>query len=115
VPELERGGLIEIGAHTVNHPDLPSQTPDAQREEIVESKRALERQLGHAVNGFAYPYGRNAPATIDLVRDAGFTYACSTVPQPVRRHSNPYLLPRQTVMNWNGDEFDGRLRRWLTR
>lgn len=78
VRELDRSGLITIGAHTVNHRDLAALAADQQRLEIATGKRMLEARLGHVVRHFAYPYGSyNAEAT-QLVREAGYATAVTT-------------------------------------
>ena len=52
------GNGVEIGAHTVTHPDLARiRDHDALRREVSESKRQLEHGLGKRVDGFAYPFG----------------------------------------------------------
>ena len=53
---LERNG-IEIGSHTVDHLELPGLSDAAARRQLVLSRRALERHLGHPVQWFAYPAG----------------------------------------------------------
>lgn len=79
---LDRAG-VELGAHTVNHLVLSSLTPDEQRREIDESRRDLERWLGHPVRSFAYPYGRswdyNAD-TVAILRELGFASAITAMP-----------------------------------
>ena len=75
-----RGGQIEIGAHTINHPRLVNLTLAQQRSEIVGSKERLERELGEAVDVFAYPFGSALDYNDDskrLVRKAGFRLAVS--------------------------------------
>ena len=57
VAKLADGGLIEIGAHTVNHPKLRLLSQAEQQQEISESKRRLEAVIGATVMSFAYPYG----------------------------------------------------------
>jgi peptidoglycan/xylan/chitin deacetylase (PgdA/CDA1 family) len=79
--ELSRDGLVEIGAHTVNHPWLASLSLGEQREEIVRSKRDLEDIIGAPVISFSYPYGTAGSFTRHtetLVRDAGFLGAVTT-------------------------------------
>jgi peptidoglycan/xylan/chitin deacetylase (PgdA/CDA1 family) len=111
---LGEGGLIEIGAHSVSHLVLAAQPISLQQEEINGSKRQLEDFLGRAVTSFAYPYGclddinKN---TIQLVRQAGFELACTSVAKFVSLRSSLFTLPRYTVRDWNGDEFAKRLRR----
>lgn len=113
VVELERGGIIDVGAHTVHHLELPAQPFHVQREEISKSKSDLERLLGHPVRGFAYPYGLYSEASVAAAREAGFDYACACSSRTVRRHSDVYLLPRVDVLNWDGDGFARRLRKHL--
>ena len=55
--KLDRHPLITIGAHTHSHPNLARETETTAREEILNSKLLLERQLRHAVDHFAYPFG----------------------------------------------------------
>lgn len=106
--ELAQSRLIEVGCHTVTHPQLAALSVTAQRDEICRSKGELETMLGGRVNGFAYPYGRECDytsETITLVREAGFDYACSTVPTAVRRGADPFQLPRVQVQDMDGESF----------
>ncbi len=72
--ELAAGG-VEIGAHTVTHPDMSQLGRDACLDEMVRSKQALEALLGAPVETFAYPYCRYGPEAVDAARAAGFTAA----------------------------------------
>jgi peptidoglycan/xylan/chitin deacetylase (PgdA/CDA1 family) len=54
---LERRG-IETGSHTVSHRDLTQLSDRAVLEELVRSRRALERGLCHPVQWLAYHHGR---------------------------------------------------------
>jgi len=113
---LHRGGLVEIGAHTVSHPLLADLPVALQRREIFESKSHLEQILGHPVGSFAYPYGKPQDYTaesVDLVRQAGFACACSTFVGLVRRSSDPFQLPRVWVRNVGGERLEKQLGRWF--
>ncbi len=79
VRELDKSGLITIGAHTVDHENLASLSEADQRQQIFDSKAGIEQQLGHEVTQFCYPYGSYNQTTIDLVREAGFTSAVTTL------------------------------------
>ncbi|MCE0484869.1 MAG: polysaccharide deacetylase family protein [Methylacidiphilales bacterium] len=69
-----------IGAHTLTHISLPD-LPEAQtREEIASSKKMLEDRFGISIEHFCYPYGKCDERTRNLVGEAGFLTACSTVP-----------------------------------
>lgn len=91
---LDHSGLITIGSHTVDHEDLGSEAPDRQQFEIAEGKAELEKQLGHAVDTFAYPYGSYTQTTIDIVRAAGFTTAVTTLPGNYQSPGSLYTLHR---------------------
>jgi peptidoglycan/xylan/chitin deacetylase (PgdA/CDA1 family) len=80
VRAIDQTGLITIGAHTVNHRALASLSADQQLFEIEQGKKQLESELGHSVQDFAYPNGSFNQTTINLVRDAGFRSAVTTLP-----------------------------------
>ena len=115
VAQLAAGGLVEVGAHTVTHPVLALLSVRRQRAEIRKSKARLEAIVGRRVTSFAYPYGSLAdysPATVGMVREAGFERACGFFEGLVQGHTDPYQLPRCGVWDWDGDEFARRLRTW---
>ena len=66
---------IEIGAHTITHPDLSRLDYDACLNEVGGSRRELERLLGVSVRTFAYPFCRYGPAARAAVERAGFEAA----------------------------------------
>jgi peptidoglycan/xylan/chitin deacetylase (PgdA/CDA1 family) len=94
VRQLDQSGIITIGAHTIDHPDLPSETPDQQRMEIAGGKQQLEAQIGHSVSDFAYPYGDYDATTISIVQQAGFSTAVTTAAGTLQSAANRYTLPR---------------------
>ncbi len=116
VAQLAANGLIEVGAHTMSHLSLAAQPIAVQRSEIQQSKARLEEILGQPVTSFAYPFGSPtdySTDTVDLVQEAGFRLACSNFGGVVTRQSDRFQLPRFLVRNWDGDEFERRLREWL--
>ena len=113
---LAADGLVEVAAHTVTHPLLAIESDEHQRTEIGGSKATLEETLDRSVSGFSYPFGTRrsySAATVEAVRAAGFSYACSNFTGPITSASNPFELPRFVVRDWDGDEFELRLRGWL--
>jgi peptidoglycan/xylan/chitin deacetylase (PgdA/CDA1 family) len=106
---LAADGLVEIGAHTVTHPLLPSLPPPAQRTEIARSKELLETILGRRVSSFAYPFGAHDETTVSLVSECGFTAACTTTPAAARGDVDLFRLPRVSVQDWSGEELSDRL------
>jgi len=101
VTEAELGELraagIEIGAHSVTHPDLSAVPYEQAREELAGSKSELERVLGEEVSVAAYPYGRASPEAVRACRDAGFAAACSSTARG--SWDKPHNLPRQDMDN----------------
>jgi peptidoglycan/xylan/chitin deacetylase (PgdA/CDA1 family) len=76
--ELSQDPLITIGSHTITHPeDITKIDPIKQQEEISQSKKELETQLGKTMDYFAYPNGANNEDTQALVRAAGHKMAFS--------------------------------------
>jgi peptidoglycan/xylan/chitin deacetylase (PgdA/CDA1 family) len=102
-------GLFEIGAHTVTHPVLAAQPLDSQYKELGASKTWLEELLEKPVASFSYPYGGSnhyTSRTVRAVADSGFARACSTCSRPVNRTDSLYELPRFTVTDMNGEQFE---------
>jgi len=116
VVSLADGGLVEIGAHTVGHPVLSELTVDLQRHEIRQSKACLEEILGRSVTSFAYPFGTRSAyteQTVAMVREAGFTSACSAFPGAIHQGMNLYELPRRAALDWDGEAFERQLAKWF--
>jgi peptidoglycan/xylan/chitin deacetylase (PgdA/CDA1 family) len=57
VRALERAGM-RVESHTRHHHVLETLDDDGLREELVQSRFDLERELGHPVHAIAYPVGR---------------------------------------------------------
>ena len=109
---VERSGH-GIGAHTIHHVWLPSETHEARRREIIGSKAALERLLGRPVDTFCYPYGALDEETVETVRSASFRAAVTTRRDVVRPGCDPLRLPRWEVEACDGTQFAARLRRFF--
>ncbi len=116
VRQLTEEGLIEIGSHSITHAVLSALSTDEQWSEILESKIRLEEILGVPVNSFAYPYGTRSDytaETIAIVRQVGYSCACSNFPEVIRRGSDRFQLPRILVRDWDGNEFARRMGEWF--
>ncbi len=88
------GGPVSVGAHTVSHPSLPALNRERLRAEVTDSRRTLEAMVPGPVTQFAFPYGHYNARSVAAVREAGFTSACTIVPNVVSRHCDPLRLPR---------------------
>jgi peptidoglycan/xylan/chitin deacetylase (PgdA/CDA1 family) len=89
---------MEIGGHTVNHPILTVLDEYQARAEIVDGKCRLEEITGEPVTLFAYPNGKPGRdyglRHVELVKQAGFKAAVSTIPGVANRGSDLFQLPR---------------------
>jgi len=98
---LERLG-IAIGSHTVHHLDLTSLSPGGARAELQDSRRTLEQHLGHPVQWFAYPAGRENASVVALALEAGYVLGLTTQPGSTQAASDPLTLHRYEVLNTTG-------------
>ena len=101
---------ISVGAHGCTHQLLTSLSPAARIEEIQRSRLEAEALSGLPVTGFTYPHGDRDAETIDMVRRAGYRWACSTceaIIDPLR--ANPHDLPRLAVGDWRANTLLTRL------
>ncbi len=100
VNELANSGMVTIGAHTISHPILSRVTLAKARHEIIEGKRLIEQKLDVEVNYFAYPNGQPADIgqeVVQLVREAGYLGACTTIAGRNPAGSDPLYLKRVDV------------------
>ena len=102
---LASGRLIEIGAHSVSHALLPAHSREVQCHEIMDCRNQLEDMIQRPVEYFAYPYGEYDQTAVDILHEAGFTCACTTVDRAVTPRSKVHELPRVPIRNWSGEQF----------
>lgn len=96
--EWQAGGH-EIGGHTRNHVALTQVAVSRARNEIAGCKADLENLLGREVPHFCYPYGRFASIHLQLVREAGFRTATTSITRRVFTGAPWFALPRHVVTN----------------
>ncbi len=108
IKQLAREGLVEIGAHTVDHAWLKGMQQKELVYEINQSKKTLEYVTGKRIVSFAYPYGVFDVAAIQMLAAAGFTSAVSTIPGADQYQTHRYFLYRlrpggktgETLLSW---------------
>ena len=99
VRELQRA-KISFGSHTVNHPQLVSLDAGAVKSEIVNSRKAIEDNLGESVDSFAYPFAfpegnRNFVQMLrNTLVESGYRQGVSTRIGTARKQDDPYFLRR---------------------
>lgn len=91
--EVIASGLVEVGSHTVSHPDLRTVSLAQQRVEILDSKRLLEEDFGITITTFAYPLGRWDEGALSLAKE-GYRAAITVQPGRELRADQLHLLPR---------------------
>jgi len=98
---LDRGGLVDVAAHTRTH-EILSRLPTAEavRDQVIPSQRAVAARLGRAPRVFAYPNGR----AVDVddrakaaVGEAGVPWAVTTVEGFATASDDPLALPRLSI------------------
>lgn len=97
VAELPNLG-IEIGAHSVTHPDLRTVSGARLTREVAEAKRELEERTGARVDFFCYPAGKYNDQTPGAVKTAGYLGAVTTEYGPVTLKQSPFLWSRIRIV-----------------
>lgn len=93
IVELHRRG-VEIGAHSIHHPNLGLCDDATATNEMLTSRNRLEELLQAPVKGFAYPGGRLGASTPALARRSGFDYALATTVGVNDSKTDPFCLMR---------------------
>jgi len=109
---------VDVGAHTLTHPVLTAVSASEQREEIDGGRQQLEQVIGKPIRLFSYPYGGYDAfdeATHQVVRDAGYTLACTTTGGLASVADSPLQIPRNFVGDWDGPTFERWLNHWVGR
>jgi len=74
----ELSNNFEIGAHTTNHVYLDRISKEEAKKEIEQSKEELELIIGRPVKGFCFPGGKFRKAHLNIISQAGYSYARTT-------------------------------------
>lgn len=106
ISEMLDSGLLNLGAHTVNHYSLNTLSGKKIEREITESKKTIESRLGISVNHFAYPYGSRESVgerEIKITSRLGFLTSVTTRQALILKKHNEYLnaLPRFNFIEFN--------------
>jgi|HubBroStandDraft_6_1064221.scaffolds.fasta_scaffold01239_4 peptidoglycan/xylan/chitin deacetylase (PgdA/CDA1 family) len=71
---------FEIGSHGIRHVPWRGLGADALAQEIVQSKAAIERVLGHDITSAALPFGEYDSTTLRMLRKSGYRTVYSSDP-----------------------------------
>nr|WP_186001004.1 polysaccharide deacetylase family protein [Streptomyces sp. IB201691-2A2] len=91
IRELADTEGLEIASHGLTHVDLTEADDALLGAEVGGSRALLSELTGREVLGFCYPYGTVDQRVADVVRAAGYDYACAIDPGPL---TGPFALPR---------------------
>ena len=91
------GAGVEIGAHSLTHPQLDQLHEAGLNRELRMSKSVLEDRLAGPVTGMAYPFGYSSARVRRAVRAAGYRYACAVTNRVAVAAPDLFALPRLTV------------------
>lgn len=108
---------VEIGSHSLTHPNLRKIDKEQARSEIFESRRNLRRLLGTKVTIFSFPYGSFNTSLVEYCREAGYERVFTTLPYLAFTGSDHFVTGRVPVEPTDWDwEFRLKLQgayRWL--
>jgi peptidoglycan/xylan/chitin deacetylase (PgdA/CDA1 family) len=81
------GRGVEIGSHSISHPDFGSIPPDAARRELADSRHLIKARTGIDTRAFAIPMGQSKNWSADAgaaAEEAGYelVYAQSVLNRP---------------------------------
>lgn len=91
---LSKSKYIEIGAHTVTHPNLTLLKREDVISEIKESKTFLENLLKKEIKHFSYPYGLFNESILDITKSLGFKSAAAVKDQWVSLNDTVFDFSR---------------------
>lgn len=96
IKEMSKAGMT-VGSHSVNHDDMTKLEEQIIDQELSESKKTLEDNLGIKVKYFAYPGGAFDSNIVTKTEKAGYLAAFSTKHKVYQRFSNTtdyFNIPR---------------------
>jgi peptidoglycan/xylan/chitin deacetylase (PgdA/CDA1 family) len=93
---------VEIGSHTVSHAALTSLSDTGALDELLQSRKKLERKLGHRVPWLAYPYGDYDSRIERLAKKAGYKLAVTTDWGTLQSAQHPFALKRLRILDTTG-------------
>ncbi|NTU85296.1 MAG: polysaccharide deacetylase family protein, partial [Chloroflexales bacterium] len=90
-----RSAGMEIGSHSLTHPDLTTLGLDDLRAQVAQSGAEIAAAIGAPVVSFCYPSGRFNDTIIAVTGESGYTSATTTISDGPQ--DNPFTLPRLRI------------------
>ena len=85
----------EVACHTVNHIPLTEYSKAELLNEIIENRKALEKEVKYPVRGMSYPYGSFNQDTKNILKTAGIEYSRTV------NDTYSFEMPKD-FLEWNG-------------
>lgn len=85
---------VHFGSHGVDHPQLGLMPLDRARQELIESREAIELHTGMPCRHLAYPNGSFNEDTVSLARSCNYSSAVTTMPGLNRSREEMLTLRR---------------------
>jgi len=92
--EISKSEFVSIGSHSVNHRKFSSLSDRQAEEELVHSKKHLEKLLKTRVETFSFPHGSYHMKHIDLARRAGYRHVFTITPELTRFRADEVKVGR---------------------
>ena len=92
--EVKSSGLVDIGAHTLNHPILTNESNSSASNEIIGSIDQLSDILNCEIRYFVYPNGAYGEREIEILKNKGIKLAFTTEREKISPINNPLSIPR---------------------
>lgn len=97
VKAISKTGLIEIGAHTHNHPNLGLIPIENATKEMKESKNKIEDLIQQEVRSIAFPDGSYTQAVKESALEIGYSNLLAVDPILNTDKNDSSLLPRYCI------------------
>ncbi len=88
---------IEIGSHTMSHPNLVRASDSRIERELRASRSWLEERFPNFVPVLSYPYGFSDERVRRAARDAGYAFGLEVGGGWIRKPVDPFRVPRLNV------------------
>lgn len=92
--KVKNSNLVELGCHTVHHPDLAHESSKIANYEISQCHFDLLSKFDINTVSFAYPYGSYNSSLFSMLKNSGFQNATTTKPGSSESDENIYEIPR---------------------
>jgi peptidoglycan/xylan/chitin deacetylase (PgdA/CDA1 family) len=94
--EFNKSGF-ELLSHTVSHCVLTELDDDTLKDELSNSKSALEKMLGREIGGISYPHGEYNSKVCNAAKKTGYKLGFTIEPAIVNASTDPMRIGRVIV------------------